>query len=102
MNCPYGKCGWEHPNFANLLKSLLVIANEAKRNEAIATFVHCDCFASLRYVPCGNAKGERNDKLYFYTFGMLPLNSVLLINFSESLGCYQKYFRFYNYYGDFW
>ena len=61
---PLGEDGWEHPNFANLPKSLQVIANEAKRNEAIAKYRCCDCFASLR--------SPRNDKLCFYTFGMLP------------------------------
>lgn len=56
---------------ANLLRSLVVIANQAnalrlveKPNEAIATSLLCNCFAPLRYA--------RNDKLYFYTFGMLP------------------------------
>ena len=44
---------------------LIVIANEAKRNEAIAKSSYCDYFASFHYA--------RNDKLYFSTFGMLPL-----------------------------
>ncbi|WP_322733410.1 hypothetical protein [Nostoc sp. ChiQUE01b] len=27
----------------------------------------------FHYVPCGNTNGERNDKICFYTFGMLKL-----------------------------
>ncbi len=53
----------EHPNLANFPRLLVVIANEAKWNQAIATSVLCDYFASLHTA--------RNDKLCFYTFGML-------------------------------
>ncbi len=59
-----GDWGLEHPNLVNLPKSLVVIANEAERNKAIANYRCCDRFASLR--------STRNDKLCFYTFGMLP------------------------------
>ncbi|MGD1873400.1 MAG: type II toxin-antitoxin system HicA family toxin, partial [Mastigocoleus sp.] len=48
--------------FCKLTKILIVIANVAQRNEAIAKSSCCDCFAPLHYA--------RNDKLYFYTFGM--------------------------------
>ncbi|BAY82171.1 hypothetical protein NIES267_16500 [Calothrix parasitica NIES-267] len=51
--------------FCNFTKILIVIANAAKRNEAIAKSSYCDCFASFHYA--------RNDKLYFSTFGMLPI-----------------------------
>ncbi|BAY88594.1 hypothetical protein FDUTEX481_05327 [Tolypothrix sp. PCC 7601] len=47
--------------FGKFIKLKLVIANGAKRNEAIAADGLCDCFASFHYA--------RNDKLYFYTLG---------------------------------
>lgn len=55
----------EASQFCKLVKILLVIANGAKRNEAIAKCNRCDCFASFHYA--------RNDKKHFYTFGMLPI-----------------------------
>ncbi|BAY84071.1 hypothetical protein NIES267_35670 [Calothrix parasitica NIES-267] len=59
--------------FCNFTKILIVIANAAKRNEAIAKSSYCDCFASFHYA--------RNDKLYFSTFGMLP-SQLSITNYS--------------------
>ncbi len=36
------------------------------RRVAIVKYNCCDCFASLRSLPFGNARGERNDKLFLH------------------------------------
>ena len=67
-NFVQGKVTGGASQFCKSIKILLVIANEAKRNEAIAKYSYCDCFAPFH--------SARNDKIYFYTFGMLPSQEI--------------------------